>query len=692
MKRFFTRVILVCLLLFFFGNRASAVGFLKNWVNTSGGNWFDPNNWSPSVVPTNGDLATITNIGTYTVFAPTGQVTCAALTIGGASGKQTFVYGSPTGGQLLMTNSTILNNGVLVLTNGGLTGSLLVKPGGELDFNSQFGMPLYSLALTNQGTVMWSSGSLSTGGTFPAYTYITNSGLWQISAADGQNMGSGGGNISFFYNSGTVQKTSGTGANSISITFLNLPTGTVNVTSGTLTLSGEGTNSLDGTFTATSPGLLKFSGNETDAGGTMSGTGAFQFTSGNLYLRTNVNPQLKLMGGDIYITDTTTFQQAGAITNMTLDGSNLHGTNRIAGTMTVNSGYAEGQITVLPGAQLVYAGYSVLYYTTLLMNLGTVTCDSSLAFCGTPPTVVSNGGIWNLAGDGTMGSGGVGTGAFTNAGMVQKTVSGGASSSFAGFPFVNLPSGIIRVAVGTLLMPANYTNVAGEVQLAGGTFGVNSTTNGMTGGILEGAGTNSTTAVFDSGTVSPGPGASSLIRFNSGLTLGTNVTLVIDGTGTVPGVSYDQLSVGGGPVAISNATLQVTSLPSVPVGTTFVIITNITANPTVGNFNGLPENAQFTISGQPFRIHYSGGDGNDVVLVRDSGAGGGPQLSSGGYTNKTFKLLGVGGGSTIYTIQASTNFLQWTNVGLATGDVGGNFIFTDTNAPNFRYRFYRTTN
>ena len=80
------------------------------------------------------------------------------------------------------------------------------------------------------------------------------------------------------------------------------------------------------------------------------------------------------------------------------------------------------------------------------------------------------------------------------------------------------------------------------------------------------------------------------------------------------------------------------------------------------------------------------------MLVRDSGTGAGPLLSNGGYTNKTFKLLGVGGGSTIYTIQASTNLLQWTNVGLATGDISGNFTFTDTNATNFRYRLYRTTN
>jgi len=289
-----------------------------------------------------------------------------------------------------------------------------------------------------------------------------------------------------------------------------------------------------------------------------------------------------------------------------------------------------------------------------------------------------------------MNNGG-GTATLTNYGTIQKTAGTGIST-VDGVNFINQPSGIIRVASGSLQMPYSYTNLAGQIQLAGGTLTqFFSSTNCMTGGTLNGSGTIGNPAVYDGGTVAPGPG-SALIQFKSGLTLGTNCILSLDGTGTAPGVSYDQLSVTGA-VAISNATLQVTSLPSVPVGTTFVIITNTTANPTVGTFNGLPENAQFAIGGQPFRIHYSGGDGNDVVLVRDSGGvATGPQLSSSGYTNRTFKLLGAGSVATIYTIQATTNLVQWTNIGTATGDIGGNFVFTDTNATNFRYRIYRTTN
>jgi hypothetical protein len=43
-------------------------------------------------------------------------------------------------------------------------------------------------------------------------------------------------------------------------------------------------------------------------------------------------------------------------------------------------------------------------------------------------------------------------------------------------------------------------------------------------------------------------------------------------------------------------------------------------------------------------------------------------------------------------VQATTNFVNWTNLGFATGNVSGNFLFNDANAFRFPYRFYRTTN
>lgn len=684
MTRPFTVRLLFCTLLCFALGLRPADAAIKNWINTSGGNWFDPLSWSPNGVPTASDSVTITNNGTYTVLVSTGLVSTAVFTIGGGSGKQTLLYGSTAGfANLFVTNTTVLANGAFIVTNWGLYGALTVKSGGELELRGFGNFNIYSLAITNQGTLTLTNGLISVDNTF-----ITNTGVCQMTGTG--PIHHGGSNPTRFFNAGILRKAIDPGSVEFDMDLINLPSGTVDILAGTLLLAPATSNALSSSFTATSPGALNLTGIETDAGATMSGSGSFAVTGGTFYLRTNTIANLKFTGGDIYVSGST-FQQAGAITNLTLDGPGviLHGTNRIAGTLTVNNGSLTDTQIVLPGGQLVFANTSpTALPACTLINQGTINWSGLTLQGGT--TSISNGGVWTMTGDSSLSYGGVGIMSFTNAGTVQKTGGTGTSTFFA-FPFVNLPSGIVRVTSGTIEMPNNYTNTAGELQLAGGTLtsGPGGTL-AMTGGLLDGFGTIGSAAVFHGGTVSPGPTAG-LMRFKSSLTLGTNCTLSLDGTGTVPGVTYDQLSVTGA-VAVGNCTLQVSSLPQVPAGTTFAIINNLTVNPTTGTFTNLPENSPLTISGQPFHIHYAGGDGNDVVLVRDLSPGSGPQLFNSGYSNKTYNLTGFGNGSAIYTVQASTNLLQWTNIGKATGDVSGNFNFIDTNAANFLHRFYRTTN
>jgi len=74
MKRLFAARIFFCIVLCFVLGSYSADATIKNWINTSGGNWFDPLNWSPNGVPQAGDSVTITNNGTYTVLVSTGLV------------------------------------------------------------------------------------------------------------------------------------------------------------------------------------------------------------------------------------------------------------------------------------------------------------------------------------------------------------------------------------------------------------------------------------------------------------------------------------------------------------------------------------------------------------------------------------------------------------------------------------------
>jgi hypothetical protein len=670
---------LLPLVLLFNLGMPAANAALKNWANAFGGSWFEDGNWSPLGVPGSSDVVNITMDGTYTVLVPTGSVLSASITLGGGNGTQTLLYGTSSG-PLFITNSAVLANGVLLVTNGGLQGNLLVQTGGQLQLDSRSGLFFYNFAVTNQGTVSWTNGIVSVGGSNLETTTLANQGLFQIFGDS--SLSYGGGRPPILLNSGTVRKLSGAGTTYIGMDLINLPSGLVDVVSGTLQFSAVNTNILGGSFTATAPGQMKFYGIQTDAGGTASGSGLIQFLGGTFYLRTNPISQLKLgIGGDVYV-DGSTFQQAGAITNLTLDGAQLRGTNRVTGTLTVNSGSLADSLTVLPGGQLQLASTSgSLLYSFVLVNQGTVLWSGGLLNVG--GTLISNGGTWTITGDSILSYGGGSTPYFTNYGIFEKT-GGTGVTSLSGVSFINQDSGIIRAASGTLQMPDNYTNAAGTMQLDGGTLTASGGL-GMTGGQLDGMGTIGANCVFAAGTVSPGQGPG-LIQFKSGLTLGPAVTLSIDGTGTTPGTQYDQLSVAG-PVALSNSTLQVTSLPTVPVGTSFAIISSQSATPVSGIFNGLPENSTITVGSQLFRIHYSG---NTVVLV--SASAGGPQFSSATYTNGVFQLSGTGKASTAYTIQATTNFTDWINVGTATADPSGNFSFSDPNAANFTYRFYRTSN
>jgi fibronectin-binding autotransporter adhesin len=657
------------------------------WINTAGGDWSVTNNWSPPGPPATGDNVLITNNGTYTVTILTNLTTVGRLILGGTSGTQTLLAGIST--VLSVTNAgTVLANGILTVTNGGLQGDWLITSGAQLNLSGAAGKFLYSSAITNQGTVNWSGGSLSVGGSSFATTFITNSGLWLMTgdyAAD-----YGGGTPPTFYNSGTIRKTTTTGTSTFDeMDLVNLKSGIVDIESGTFTLDPITTNYVGGSFTMAASAAINFTGgNWTDAGGVISG-GTIPFNGSSFYLRTNIIAGIKLIAGNIYI-NTNTFQQAGAITNLTLDGVVLEGTNSVAGTLTINSGSVPGKLTVLPPGQLVLATEgSKLLYGMNLINQGTVLwTGGELAVGGTPTTVISNGGSWLLSSDDQMAWGGGNTPSFNNFGTFRKTAgASGSSSSFSFVAVVNESNALMQVDAGTLALPSGYTNYAGTLRLNGGQLAA---AGGITvnGGTLDGSGIMQQSALIG-GIISPGQGGPGTIGFSSGLNLGSNATLIIDG---ISSSQYDQLLVTGA-VSLANCTLQVNSLPSVPVGTTFTIINNDGTDPVSGTFNGLAENSLLNVGGQSFRIHYAGGTGNDVTLVRASGAAG-PQLSAtgGSYSNNVFQFTGTGGSSLVFTIQASTNFIQWTNIGTATSAVSGGFNFIDTNAPKFHYRFYRTTN
>ena len=525
-----------------------------SWTNILGGDWSVAANWLPHGVPLADDDVLIMSNGTYTVTILSNSVQVANLTLGGSSGTQTLLNG--TVNVLIMTNfGSVRANGILSVTNGGLQGKLSVASGGQLNLGGSAGKFLYNFALTNAGTVNWSGGGLSVGGNNSLTTFITNSGLWQMTGDN--NMGYGGGSTPIFQNTGTIRKMTGTGTSAFSgMDLINLPGGIVDVLSGTLQLIPGQTNYLGGTLTTTSPAAMSFlNGNWTDAGGIVYVNGTVKLSCGNFYLRTNIIAGIQLIGGDLY-PNPDTFQQAGAITNLTIDGATLHGTNRISGTLTFNVGGLVGKLTVQPSGQLLFntAG-SKLLYSLNLVNQGSVMWNAGgLSVGATPPTIISNGGSWQMSSDDNISYGGGNTPYFTNYGTIRK-IAGTGTSGFAGFPVLNQPGGLIQADTGNIALPSGYTNLAGILRLNGGQF---QTFGGITlnGGTLDGSGTVGQNALIG-GTITPGQNGSGAIGFSSGLNFGSNATLVLDGTSTS---QYDRLSVTGA-VSLANCTLQVSSLP-----------------------------------------------------------------------------------------------------------------------------------
>jgi hypothetical protein len=573
--------------------------------------------------------------------------------------------------------------GSLTMNGGSIPEKLTVQTNAQWIIQGTQNKLLYRLRLFNYGTVICgSSVNVGDGGT------IYNAGLWLFT---GDHSVSFGGNSQIIWtNVGIVRKTAGTGAaySSVDANFINQPGGLVESLAGRLLFNSDVNSQLGGTFNAV--GMIELNnGTWTDAGGVMTGPGTNRFNAGILNLRTNVPPGLVLAGGTVFITGTNTFQNAGAITNLVLEGSTLAGTNVVGGgTLILKAGTMTGQLTVQPDGELVFTTSASKFITSLaLFNRGQVRLSSDSVKTGS--AFISNSGLWQVTGDYALNTGGVGTTTITNLGIFQKTAGNGLAALGGGINFLNQTGAVVQVDSGTLQLPPGTTNLAGTLRLNGGSLNANGTF-AVTGGRLEGKGIFGAHA-FTGGTLSPGLNDAGRISFPAGLNLNSNATLIIDGSGPAPGTAYDQLTVTGA-VVLAQCSLQVTALPNVPAGTKFIVIDNDGVDAVGGTFAGLPENAPLTVGAQTFHIHYADGTGNDVALVR-AGVMTGPWLVFQGMTNGSW-IFNANGAIplTPYTVRASTNLVTWTNLAVTTSSISGTFGFTDTNAWRYSRRFYNVTN
>ncbi len=495
------------------------------WINSSGGNWSDTNNWSAYKVPGVTDTAVITIAGNYNVSLDVSP-TVAGLVLGASSGGTT--QSLSTGSSTLAVNGPIqvnsqgqfnLNGGGLAGTNvltgtltwsgGNMAGNVTVASNSVLNIVAGGGNGFSGLVLTNYGTVNWTNTTLY--GRDNKNAQIYNYGLWN---AQSDNIFEGGYNngTTLFDNFGTFLKSGNTGATLLDSSVVFNDTGAVVVERGTLDISG-GTSS-GGLFTTATGAILSFVGT------------AYNFTNDNTF------------------TGIGSFVAAGA----TFSGT-------ILGTLGWDGGALSGVLSLPTNSVLnIVAGGGDGFNGLVLTNYGTVNwTNTALYGLNNKNAQIYNYGLWNAQSDNIFEGGyNGGTTLFDNFGTFIKAGNTNVSTLDSGVVFnntgtVNVESGTLDIGGGTssggnfitasgailsfVSTAYNFTNSTtftgrGGYLAAGATFsGIIAGTLGWDGGILNGVMTLASNSVFNIAFGSGSGEFNGLVLTNYGTVNWTNTTL-----------------------------------------------------------------------------------------------------------------------------------------------------------------------
>lgn len=179
--------------------------------------------------------------------------------------------------------------------------------------------------------------------------------------------------------------------------------------------------------------------------------------------------------------------------------------------------------------------------------------------------------------------------------------------------------GINKTGPGLLVLNAPTATYDGATSVDQGTLrldAVLSSSQPVTvknGATLMGNGASSgTVSVREGGRLAPGSSPGQLSVAALSMAAGSVLAAEIDGKNPI--TQYDSLAVSDA-VSLNNATLNVTLGFTPSDGQPFTLISRAQNGPTMGTFAGLPEGAIFQVGTTTFGITYSGGTGNDVVLV-----------------------------------------------------------------------------
>ena len=470
--------------------------------NGGTGNWSYLNQWTPAVVPNNGNQGQ-----DYDVSFASGILTQDIVS--GVTINQLFM----SGGTLILANPLTLDEG-------------LQFSGGTIE-NGTLNIAGFSTQSATMGV---------------SNLTINNSSIYNL-AFDG-NVFSGGG--STFNNSGTLVKSSGSGVSIVNISLTN--TGTVSSNSGTLQLALAGRSA--GTFSAGNGATLEFANGYTfDDGVTFSGEGMVQFDN---------NTDVHLSGGVVHNGGNLLLHSTGNLTRLFIDanttltgggsivldnGSNSQMTGSAILTNFDNTIEGQGNIGANAAAFINQAGGIF----DANVNGGVLFFDpSSGGFNNQGLLEATNGGILQLSGNAG--------GDFTNSGTILASGAGSevqlvTNVTIAGAIFETQGGGVIRAVSGQSVfltdptVNGTYINDNNADTHVSGTLTNTGTITLHSIGNLSRLVLDGDTTVTGGGTILLDDGSNSQI---TGSHLFTNVNNLIQGTGNIGANATQFVNEAGG--------------------------------------------------------------------------------------------------------------------------------------------------
>ncbi len=186
-----------------------------------------------------------------------------------------------------------------------------------------------------------------------------------------------------------------------------------------------------------------------------------------------------------------------------------------------------------------------------------------------------------------------------------------------GLPLTLATNTDCAIAAGASLTCASTISGAGALTKTGdGTLNLSGTLNNplnIAAGVFKGTGTVNHIVTINGGIHAPG-NSTGIMQINSNYTLNAAGTLQVEINGATAGTQYDQLKAAGN-VTLAGA-LDIIATPGLAAGSNFTILDNTGIAAVSGTFAGLAQNTEFYEDSQWWRISYTGGTGNDVVLTR----------------------------------------------------------------------------